>query len=274
VIVPSTENNRLDGMVAVVTGGSRGIGRATALALAGRGADVAVLSRTVEASEKVAADIRALGNARTFAGAGDVCAWADVEHVVDQVTAALGPIDILVSSAGMGGRHGYVWNLDPDTFRATLTTNLLGPFHLMKAVLPRMVERQHGVVVNISSGVALRAQAGRAMYSTSKAALDFLSRAAAIEAAPSSVRVYSFYPGATDTDMQAELRSDPGTPAELRAELQARLTQGRLFTPDQPAAAIAWLASPAGAAWTDPICGWSTPTIREQIERLPGYVPG
>jgi glucose 1-dehydrogenase len=174
----------------------------------------------------------------------------------------------------MGGRLGYVWNLDPDAFRATLMTNLLGPFHFMKAVLPRMVERQSGVVVNLSSGVALRPQAGRAMYSTSKSALDFLSTAAAIEVGPSGVRVYSFYPGASDTDMQAELRSDPGASAELRAELQARLTEGRLFRPEQPAAAIAWLVSLAGATWTDPICAWSTPSVREQIERLPGYVTG
>lgn len=270
-MVPSTETNRLDGKIAVVTGGSRGIGRATALALANRGADVAVLSRTAEASEIVAAEIRAVSQRRTFAGAGDVCSWGDVEGVVDQVTTALGPIDILVSSAGMGGRHGFVWELDPDRFRATLMTNLLGPFHFMKAVLRGMVERKSGVVVNLSSGVALRAQVGRAMYSTSKAGLDFLSKAAALEAAPSGVRVYSFYPGATDTDMQTELRSDPGTPAELQAELQARVSEGRLFKPQQPAAAIAWLVSPAGGAWTDPICGWSTPSIREQIERLPGY---
>ncbi len=99
-MVPTTETNRLDGMIAVVTGGSRGIGRATAFAMANRGADVAVLSRTVEASENVAAEIRAVSQQRTFAGGGDVCSWTDVERVVDEVTAALGPIDILVSSAG------------------------------------------------------------------------------------------------------------------------------------------------------------------------------
>jgi 3-oxoacyl-[acyl-carrier protein] reductase len=170
-------------MVAVVTGGSRGIGRATALVLADRGADVAVLSRTVEGSEKVATEIRALSQRRTFAGVGDVCSWGEVERVVEETTAALGPVDILVNSAGLGGRLESVWNLDPDVFRVTLMTNLLGPFHFMKAVLPHMVERKSGVVVNLSSGVALRPQAGRAMYSTSKSALDFLSTAAAIECA-------------------------------------------------------------------------------------------
>lgn len=268
--MPST--NRVDGQVAVVTGGSRGIGRAAAIALAERGADVAILSRTEQASEAVAAEVRALGR-RTFAGGGDVSHWADVQRLVRESVGALGPIDILVNSAGSGGTHGYVWDLDPESFRDTLMINVLGPFHVMKAVLPSMLERKQGVVINISSGAARTPSAARAMYGTSKSGLDFLTRTAAVEAAPSGVRVYTFYPGPTDTDMQAELRSDPGMPAPLRAQMQARLTEGRLFRPAQPAAGIAWLASPAGAAWTDPLCGWSIPEVHAQIEKLPGYVP-
>lgn len=167
-----------------------------------------------------------------------------------------------------------MWNLDQDVFRQTLTTNILGPFHFMKAVLPRMVERKEGVLINISSGAVRYAGIARAMYGTTKSGLDFLSRSAAVEAAPSGVRVYAFYPGPTDTDMQAELRSDPGMPAELREQMQARLTGGTLFRPEQPAAGIAWLASPAGASWTEAICPWSTAEVRAQIEKLPGYVTG
>jgi NAD(P)-dependent dehydrogenase (short-subunit alcohol dehydrogenase family) len=267
------ESNRVDGQVAVVTGGSRGIGRATALALAERGADVAVLSRTVAASEAVAAEVRALGP-RALAGAGDVADWRDVQRLVTEVTRALGPIDILINNAGTGGSHGYLWELEPDVFRDALMINVLGPFHFMKAVLPAMNERRRGVVVNVSSGNVRNPRPGRSMYGATKSALDYVSRAAAAEGALAGVRVYSFYPGPTDTDMQRHLLNDPNVPAAVREELQGRLAEGRLFRPEQPAAAIAWLASPAGAAWTESICAWSSPDVAAQIERLPGYVAG
>jgi NAD(P)-dependent dehydrogenase (short-subunit alcohol dehydrogenase family) len=268
-----TDDNRVDGQVAVVTGGSRGIGRAVALALAERGADVAVLSRTVEASEVVAEQVRGRGR-RAFAGGGDVADWAAVERLVRAASERLGPIDILINNAGSGGSHGYVWQLDSDVFRDTLMVNVLGPFHFMKALLPLMTERKHGVVVNVSSGNARSPGPARSMYGTTKSGLDYLSKSASTEVAEAGVRVYSFYPGPTDTDMQTHLRTDPHLPSDIRQQMEARLTEGRLFRPEQPAAGIAWLVSPAGAAWTEPICAWSTPEIRTQIEKLPGYVAG
>jgi NAD(P)-dependent dehydrogenase (short-subunit alcohol dehydrogenase family) len=268
-----TDDNRVDGQVAVVTGGSRGIGRAAALALAERGAHVAVLSRTIEASQAVAEQVRARGR-RAFAGGGDVASWADVERLVRATSDTLGPIDILINNAGSGGSHGYVWELDSDVFRDTLMVNVLGPFHFMKAVLPGMVERKHGVVVNVSSGNVRSPGPARSMYGATKSGLDYLSRSASSEVAEAGVRVYSLYPGPTDTDMQTHLRTDPHLPADVRQQMEARLTEGRLFRPEQPAAGIAWLASPAGAAWTEPICAWSTAEIRAQIEQLPGYVAG
>jgi NAD(P)-dependent dehydrogenase (short-subunit alcohol dehydrogenase family) len=268
-----TDDNRVDGQVAVVTGGSRGIGRAVALALAERGADVAVLSRTIEASEAVAEQVRGRGR-RVFAGAGDVADWGDVERLVRAATEELGPIDILINNAGSGGSHGYVWELDSQVFRDTLMVNVLGPFHFMKAVLPNMVQRKRGVVVNVSSGNVRSPGPARSMYGTTKSGLDYLSKSASTEVAASGVRVYSFYPGPTDTDMQTHLRTDPHLPPDVRQQMEARLTEGRLFRPEQPAAGIAWLVSPAGAAWKEPICAWSTPEIRVDIEKLPGYVAG
>lgn len=254
----------------MVTGGSRGIGKAVALALAGRGADVAVLSRSVDAAEPVAALLRERGR-RAIAAGGDVRRWEDVQRLVSTVRESLGSIDVLVNNAGTGGAHGYIWNLEPEAFQSALLVNVLGPFLFMKAILPEMIERSSGVVINVSSGNVRNPGPARSLYGTTKSGLDYLTRAAHQEAAPHGVRVYAFYPGPTDTDMQAELRSDPALPADVRAQLQARYTEGRLFRPEQPAHGMAWLASPAGAAWTEPICAWSSPEVRAQLERLPGY---
>jgi 3-oxoacyl-[acyl-carrier protein] reductase len=265
-----TDSGRLDGKVAVVTGGSRGIGKAVALALAARGADVAVMARSVDAAEAVADLVRAQGR-RAVAAAGDVSNWEDVQRTVGTVHDALGPVDVLVNNAGTGGAHGFVWDLEPAAFQTALLVNVLGPFLYMKALLPEMIERSGGVVINTSSGNARNPGPARSVYGTTKSGLDYLTRVAHQEVAARGVRVYAFYPGPTDTDMQAHLRSDPSLPAEVRAQLVARHTEGRLFRPEQPAQGMAWLASPAGAAWSDPICPWSSPEVRAQLEKLPGY---
>jgi NAD(P)-dependent dehydrogenase (short-subunit alcohol dehydrogenase family) len=265
-----TDSGRLDGKVALVTGGSRGIGKAVALALAARGADVAVLARSVEAAEPVAALLRAQRR-KAVAGGGDVSRWDDVQRLVGTVQAALGRVDILINNAGTGGAHGFIWDLQPEALQTALLVNVLGPFLFMKALLPSMIERSAGVVINVSSGNARNPGPARSVYGTTKSGLDYLTRVAHQEAAPHGVRVYAFYPGPTDTDMQAHLRSDPALPADVRAQLVARHTEGRLFRPEQPAHGMAWLATPAGAAWIDPICPWSSAEVRAQLEQLPGY---
>jgi NAD(P)-dependent dehydrogenase (short-subunit alcohol dehydrogenase family) len=263
----SEDIGRLDGKVALVTGGSRGIGKAVALALACRGADVAVLARTSEAADPVAAVVRERGR-RAVAAGGDVRRWEDVEHLVATVRGSMGSIDVLINNAGTGGAHGYVWDLAPEAFQTALLVNVLGPFLFMKAILPEMIGRGSGVVINVSSGNVRNPGPARSLYGTTKSGLDYLPRAAHQEVAPHGVRVHAFYPGPTDTDMQAELRSDPALPAEIRAQLQARHAEGRLFRPEQPAHGMAWLASPAGAAWTDSICPWSNADVRAQTREL------
>lgn len=264
------DTRRLDGKVALVTGASRGIGKAVALALAARGADVAVLARTAAAAEPVAALLRGQGR-RAVAAGGDVSQWDDVQRLVSTVRSSLGPVDVLINNAGTGGAHGYVWDLAPEAFRSALLVNVLGPFLFMKAILPEMIQRSRGVIINVSSGNVRNPGPARSLYGTTKSGLDYLTRAAHQEAVPHGVRVYAFYPGPTDTDMQADLRSDPALPPAVRAQLEARYTEGRLFRPEQPAHGMAWLASPAGAVWTEPICSWSSAEVRAQLETLPGY---
>ncbi len=257
----------LEGQVCLVTGAARGIGRATALALAERGADVALFGRSLAGVERAADEARALSS-RALAVEADVADWPSVERAVARTLEAFGRVDVLVNNAGTHGQFGYVWELDSQPFRDTLMTNVLGPFHLVRAVVPGMVERRSGVVVNVSSGVAQAATVARSAYATSKAGLDHFSRILAAEAQPFGVRVHVFYPGFVDTPGQAGLRVAPGLPESLRAEFAARKSQGLLQRPESPASGIAWLASPGGAAWPELLLNWADAGHRQRISEL------
>lgn len=260
--------NRLDGRVALVTGGSRGIGRATCLALARLGADVALIAQTFGAAEATASLIRGIGQ-RSLAFGADVADCSAIATLAREVEAELGPIDVLVNSAGVLGGLASIAEMDPSDFARTLSVNVLGPLHGMHAVLPGMQRRGGGVVVNLSSGAGQRVRAGRSTYGTTKVALDFLTRVAAAEAAPHGVRVYALYPGLIDTDMNAADRARVSP--EERARMLERIAAGDMQAPDEPAACIAWLATPAGAAWTDVIVPWRKPEVRAHIRQLPGF---
>jgi NAD(P)-dependent dehydrogenase (short-subunit alcohol dehydrogenase family) len=261
-------DDRLDGRVALVTGGSRGIGRSTALALARRGADVAVVAQTTEAAERTAESIRALGRKSLAIGA-DVGEWQAVEHLVARVVDGLGSPNVLINNAGVLGALGMIADLEPEAFQRTLAVNVLGPLHGMRAVLPLMLEAGSGVVVNLSSGAGQRPRAGRSMYGTSKVALDLLTTVAAAEVAGRGVRVYAVHPGLIDTDMNAADRARMSV--EDRERVLARIQAGDMQHPDEPGECIAWLASPAGAAWTEVIVPWREPQVRAQIREMPGF---
>jgi NAD(P)-dependent dehydrogenase (short-subunit alcohol dehydrogenase family) len=261
-------SNRLDSSVALVTGGSRGIGRATALALARQGADVAVVAQRFAAAEATCRAVRDAGH-RSVAFAADVANFSALNDMVNQVERELGPIDVLVNSAGVLGELATIAQMDPNDFARTQGVNLLGPLHGMRAVLPGMIARGRGVIVNLSSGAGQRPRPSRSMYGTSKVALDFLTTVAAAEAAPHGIRVYAVHPGLIDTDMNATDRARMAP--EDRARAMARIAAGEMQAPDEPAACIAWLASPAGAAWTDVIVPWREPQVRARIRQLPGF---
>ena len=193
----------LEGQVALVTGGGRGIGREIALGLAEEGMRLGLIGRNRDTlSDTLRACVR-LG-AKGVAVPADVAGFGAVREAVRAIERDLGPIDLLVNNAGQVDRAEVpLWEADPAQWWSVVETNLRGPFHLMRAVLPGMVERERGRVVNLNSGFALRPEWRYSAYATSKAALLRLSDNVAGPLRPHGVTVLDISPGAVATDMTA-----------------------------------------------------------------------
>ncbi len=230
-------NWRLDGKVAMVTGGSRGIGRAIAGALAGAGAKVAIVVRDLARGEAAAAQLG--GGARAFRA--DVADAAQVDAAVAAIEQALGPIEVLVNNAGLT-RDNVLVRLNDGDWSAVLDANLTGAFHTMRAVTRGMMKRRSGRVINVTSVVGLVGNRGQANYAASKAGLVGLTKAVAKELASRNVLVNAVAPGYVATDMTAALS------AEAREALSAAIPLGRLGTPEDVAPLVLFLAS-EGAAY-------------------------
>jgi 3-oxoacyl-[acyl-carrier protein] reductase len=222
----------LSGKVAVVTGGSRGIGRAIVEALHGAGAGVAVLGRDGARAEEVA---RALG-ARALAVAADVADADAPARAVEAVERGLGPVDILVNNAGIT-KDGLLARMSPGDWDAVLNANLKGAFLMTKAVTRGMMKRRWGRVVNITSVVGLMGNAGQANYAASKAGLIGFTKSVARELASRNVLVNAVAPGFIDTDMTRAL-TEP-----QRETLIGRIPLGRLGQGADVAHAVLFLAS-------------------------------
>jgi 3-oxoacyl-[acyl-carrier protein] reductase len=227
----------LASQIAVVTGAGRGIGRAIALKFAAEGADVVCVSRTVENSEKVAGEIRALGR-KAWAFAVDVADSAAVSAAAGKILAEAGKVDVLVNNAGVT-RDGLLMRMSDADWDAVLDTNLKGAFLVTKAFSRAMIKARAGRIINISSVIGLIGNAGQCNYAASKAGLIGFTQSVAKELASRGITVNAIAPGFIETDMTSELKP------EMRDAILKQIPLGSFGQADDIAGAALFLAGPA-----------------------------
>lgn len=228
----------MESQVVFITGALSGIGRATALAFAREGARVAVSGRRDDVGNALVAELRALGAEAEFFRV-DVRNDDEMRDVVDKVVARFGRLDVAVNSAGTEGLTGPITGQTAENYSATFDTNVLGTLLSLKHELRVMQPQGSGSIINLSSTVGHRGGPGASVYTASKHAVEGLTKAAALEAAPSGVRVNAVAPGPVDTEM---LTRFTGT-ADRKAALIAGVPMKRAGRPEEIADVIVFLAS-------------------------------
>ena len=236
-----SERPELRGRTAVVCGGGRGIGAATARTLAAAGASVVVISGSAAELGRVVLEVSDSGGT-ALALPGDVGDHEFLEQARARIEDELGPVEVVVSSAASLGPLAPAWAAQPEEFEAAVRTNLTGGFNVLRTFVPGMVERRFGRLVAVSSSAAATAVPSMGAYCATKAGFHQLHLVAAAELAGTGVRLDILLPGATDTDLQGELR----TPAfRYAAQAEAAERQGLLRVPEHVAAAVVALLSDA-----------------------------
>lgn len=234
---------RLKDQVALVTGGSRGIGRGIVLAFAGEGAKVAFVYRgSKEAADKLAAEVQQ-GGGTILALQCDVTSAEEAQKCVEQVEKQWGKIDILVNNAGIIKDDLFV-RLEPEAWNAVLATNLGGTYNFCRAVAYPMMKQRSGRIINISSVAAEHVNPGQTNYAASKGAINAFTRALAVELASRGVTVNAIAPGFIETDMSEAVRNKAG---DL---IKKMIPMRRLGQPKDIAEVAVFLASPAASYLT------------------------
>lgn len=228
----------LEGKKALITGGSRGIGRASALFFAQAGADVAInYVRNDLAAREVKNKIEALGR-QCLVVKADISKEESARFLVERVVATWGKVDCLVNNAGIW-TYGEMGRMTRETWEETMCLNLDAVFYVINAVVPSMQRNGGGSIINVSSTAAVRGEAYHSHYAASKGALHSLSKSLAVELAPYGIRVNCVAPGWVDTDMCAEVFSDP----EFRQAVENSIPLRRIPKPEDIAGPILFLAS-------------------------------
>jgi 3-oxoacyl-[acyl-carrier protein] reductase len=234
-----TSSASLDGQTVLVTGASRGIGRAVALALAGEGAEVVVnYASSPEAAEAVVAEIQAKGGS-AYALKADVSDEVSVEDLIKTVLKRSGRIDVLVNNAGIT-RDGLLMRMKTEDWQAVINLNLTGVFLCTRAVTRPMLKQRSGRIINITSVVGLMGNAGQANYAAAKAGVVGLTRSSAKEMASRGITVNAVAPGFIATDMTKDLEADA---------ILSAIPLGRFGTPDQVAGTVRFLAADPAASY-------------------------
>ncbi|HET8531869.1 MAG TPA: glucose 1-dehydrogenase [Methylomirabilota bacterium] len=230
---------RLDGRIAIVTGASRGLGRAMAVALAEAGADLALAARSQPDLEETARLVAATGR-RALAVATDVTVYAQVEALVERTVTELGGLHVVVNNSGIA-RVAPLAQMSPEDFRAVLEVNLIGAFNGCRAAAAHLIAQKSGKIVNVASMLAQVGLPGYSVYSASKSGITGFTRALAVEWARHSIQVNAIAPGWFVTDMNADAFGDPRVRERLLRDVPARRT-GRL---DEIGPLVVYLASAA-----------------------------
>jgi len=240
----------LDGKVAVITGSSRGIGRAIAERMAEQGARVVVSSRKIEPCEEVVASIHAKhGEGRAIAIPANISSKEQLQHLAEETTRVFGRIDVLVCNAASNPAYGPMHKMSDDQFNKILGNNIVANHWLINFVAPQMIERKDGSIIIVSSVGGLKGSPVIGAYCISKAADFQLARNLAVEFGPHNVRINCIAPGLIKTDFARALWENPNT---LKAST-ARTPLGRIGEPDEIAGAAVFLASKAGSFMTGQI---------------------
>ncbi len=264
------QNRKLQGQVAIITGGGRGIGAATGHLLAAAGAAVVLTARSEEQIEAVAGAIRGAG-ARAIAVPCDVSNPEQIEEVVEAALTQYDRVDILVNNAGVIWPIEQVFEADPDEWAYNIHCNLVGPFQMARNVLPLMIAQRYGRILNITSGAAERVIPGWSAYCAAKAGLNMLTRSLAMElqeADVTGVTVNALTPGMVDTEMQADIRSVDTYDSSLDYSLfHQAYQQGSLRSAATAARLIYWLVGPWSQGRSGEIFSHADGAWQARVER-------